>query len=201
MEIRKNSRQMPKDKAIVSAKNYSDILYGHLQVISLRDEESGLRYVPKKDVKFTKLAEEIGYTRQTISTRFKKLEELGLIKKSEDGRIFLPIIDKTKAFLIPKPTLQRMVAAFSENAINVYVYLINRFFANNEQPFEFTLMGMKDYLGLGTKSTSNNYMVTEILEFLQNNMGLITYHMSTRREGNETKTYYHLDCAYLDIKA
>lgn len=84
MQFEKNSRQVPKIKEVLSEKYYSDILYCHLQVISERNEDKVSRDVSKKDINFSKLAEELGMTRQTISKKFKKLIELGLLVEEGD---------------------------------------------------------------------------------------------------------------------
>jgi hypothetical protein len=43
------------------------------------------------------------------------------------------------ATLIENGTLRMMISALNENTINIYIYLLNRFLANDEQSFEFTL--------------------------------------------------------------
>ena len=43
MQIEKNSRQIPSNERYTANKNYSDILYGYLQNISVLDEALGMR--------------------------------------------------------------------------------------------------------------------------------------------------------------
>ena len=90
MEIQSNSRQVPKIKEIVAEKYYSDILYSHLQVISSRNEE-GERFFPKSVANFSNLGDTLNLTRQTISKRFKKLEELCefQVQNGTDGIVVL----------------------------------------------------------------------------------------------------------------
>lgn len=191
MKPQPNSRQVPKVQEITAQKNYSDILYGYLQANSIKDEKTGERYIPKAEAKKVKIAEDLGMTRQTIGTRFKKLIELGLIKE-ETKRIVLVDIPANQAFLIPQETLRKLVNGLSANSITVYVYLFNRFIANKEKPFEFTLMALKTQCGLGTLSNSNNYIINDILEILAT-LGLIQYHIETSRHGDVTKTFLVLD--------
>jgi hypothetical protein len=74
-----------------------------------------------------------------------------------------------------------LTSAFNENAINIYIYLFNRYIANKEIGFEFTINTLKEYCGLGTNTHCNNYIIQDILEVLAL-AGLIKYE-------TETKTY------------
>ena len=202
MQIQKNSRQMPKTQKIISEKYYSDILYAYFQGISLRNETTNIRWFPKSMVNFSNLESVIGISRQTISKKFKKLVELGLIAYQEEEDIYiLPNLNAADAFLIPFDTLRKMTNTLNENTISTYIYLINRYIANNEQSFDFTLAGIKEFLGLGTKSNSNNYIIIDILEVLSL-LGLISYNLTTKRQGQSTeiKTYYHLNNISLTCK-
>ena len=89
LQVQTNSRQVPKTKTICANKKYYDILYAYLQCVSVRDEQDGKRYFYKKDINFSKLGEIFDLTRQTISTKFKNLTELGLvIKQYRDKLVF-----------------------------------------------------------------------------------------------------------------
>lgn len=72
LENKKDSRQIPKTKDICSNKKYYDVMYAYFQCLSDKDD-NGIRYFDKKEVKFTKLGELFGISRQTASTRFKNL--------------------------------------------------------------------------------------------------------------------------------
>lgn len=197
MTIQKNSRQMPKTIDVTSQKHYSDILYGYLQANSLRDEE-GVRYVPKAEARKVKLAEELGVSRQTITNRYNKLLSLGLIKDTST-RVEIIDMPPNQAFLIPQETLRKLVNALSDNSITIYIYLFNRFIANGEKPYEFTLVALKAQCGLGVASSSNNYIINDILEILSA-LGLIKYHFETKRHGDVTKTLFVLDNIGYTIK-
>lgn len=191
MTIQKNSRQIPKTIDITKQKHYSDILYGYLQTNSIRDEETGMRYVLKANAKKVDLAAALGVSRQTITTRYNKLMELGLIKDTAK-RVELVEMAPNKAFLIPQETLRKLVNALNERSITIYVYLFNRYIANKENPYEFTITALKTHCGLGVSSNSNNYIINDILEVLET-LGLIKYHYETKRIEGTTKTVYILD--------
>ena len=66
----------------------------------------------------------------------KNLEKLGLVVKNDSKKRYeLTTLDATMAALVPYPTLKLLVDALSENSISTYVYLLNRYVANNERPF------------------------------------------------------------------
>lgn len=197
-----NTRQMPKTKEYLAHKGYSDIVYAWLQVNSLYDKENDVRYINKKEVKFTRIADELGISRQTASTRFKNLldeEGLNLIKYNKElNRYELIHLDKKLAFLVQKETLRKMVSALNENSINIYVYLYNRFFAE-PQGFDFTLDQIKRIIGISDKTRSNNYIITDILEMLSL-LGLIEYDIKEVRNPNDYKTIYHLNKVNSEFK-
>ena len=190
MEIEKNSRQMPKTKEICSDKKYSDVVYGWFQDESEKTND-GVRYVNKKDVNYSQIAKRVGLTRQTVSKRIKNLEEMGLIYENESkNRFELHLLNNVDASLIPKRTLEFLIDSLSENGINVYIYLLNRYWANDEQPFIFTLEQVKSFLGISVKTTSNNHCVTNVLAAL-NACGLITCVL--KEEGGGIKTIYSIE--------
>lgn len=197
MKILKDSRQMPKKKEYMANKMYSDIVYAWIQVNSQWDKESNIRWISKKDVKFTVIANDLGITRQTVSTKFKRLldrddkgnEGLGLIVFNEElQRYELNLLSADAAMLVERGTLRKMVSALSENAINVFIYLLNRYLANQEQSFEFTLEQVKAAIGLGTQTRSNDYIITDILCVLKK-LGLLDYQLDVKGE----KTVYRLE--------
>jgi DNA-binding transcriptional ArsR family regulator len=104
-------------------------LYSYLQYISVY--ENNIRYVNKQDINFSKLAEKFGLTRQTVSTKFKNLKEMGLIKERNDKSYEIIVLEDNVATLVPYNTLGLLVNALSENAISTYVYLLKLYWANN----------------------------------------------------------------------
>lgn len=197
MQIEKNSRQVPKVKEITAEKYYSDVLYSHFQVISERNLEFGEeRFVPAARINFSALGKELGISRQTVARRFAKLVELSLIYPQDNGDIILAPLAREQAFLVPYETLRKLVNALSDNAINVYIYLINRFYANGNKPFNFTITALKDHCGLSTKVSTNNYIITDILEVLKK-LQLIKYSVVTQMKNDkgQYQTSYVLEDA------
>ena len=200
LTIKSNSRQIPDSKAICADKKYYDILYGWLQQVSEYDD--GIRYVDTKKVNFSQLSKIFGLSRQTVSTKMKNLEKMGLVTKNEmKKRYELLILDPNVAALIPYNTLKLLVDTLSENSISSYVYLLSRYVANNERPYQFTLMQVKSYIGISTATKSNDEIITNILFVLQK-IGLIKYSM-TEAPGSEfgnIKTIYQIDWMTNDVK-
>ena len=186
---------MPKDIKICSKKEYFDILYGWLQENSEWDGEVGHpRYIKKKKIRFGDIAEELGKTRQTISTKFKKLcdPELGLLKEEYD-RYVLEILPQEIGALIPYKTLKLLTDALSERSISIYTHLLIRYVAEGEQSFVFTYSELKKFVGLSDATRSNDETIANIL-FVLKKLGLIDYQLETTK-GNistEVKTIYRL---------
>lgn len=196
LKVQPNSRQMPKAKTICSNKKYYDILYAYLQCISQRDEETNKRYFYKKDINFSKLGEIFGLSRQTVSTKFKNLKELGLIEENGLDMYFLIELSTDLASLIPYNTLKLLTDTLSENAISAYIYLLNCYYGNDCRPFQFSLDQVKTYIGISTATRSNNDVITNILYVLEK-IGLIKYSLSALSQEEDTfqniKTIYQLD--------
>lgn len=197
MNVRENSRQIPKTKEICANKLYYDVLYAYLQTISLRQE--GMRVFYKKDLNFSKLANKLGLSRQTLSKKFKNLQDgefkLVEVLNEEKTRFRLNELPKDKASLIEYRLLKLLTDALTENAISTYVYLLNRYYANNCQPFLFKLSDIKSMIGLSETSRNNNDVITNILFVLQK-IGLIKYSMTAVSQNDNfqnIKTIYRLD--------
>ena len=180
MSIQKNSRQMPSSKIITKEKNYCDLLYAWLQCNSeLLDIESRMRYIERKNVKWARI--ERDFTRQssdgaiekvmdrkTIAKYFKHLEEKGLVKlNKEDDNYYLTVLDNYEANLIEYKTLNKLMNVFQKNSISIYIYLFNRYFANDQKPFIVTMRQIKEFIGIATSTTSNNMLIDDTLDILK----------------------------------
>ena len=180
MSIQKNSRQMPSSKIITKEKNYCDLLYAWLQCNSeLLDIESRIRYIERKNVKWARI--ERDFTRQssdgaiekvmdrkTIAKYFRHLEEKGLVKlNKEDDNYYLTVLDNYEANLIEYKTLNKLMNAFQKNSISIYIYLFNRYFANDQKPFIVTMRQIKEFIGIATSTTSNNMLIDDTLDILK----------------------------------
>ena len=195
LKIQPNSRQIPKAKAICADKKYYDILYAYLQCISTRDEVNGIRYFSKKEINFSKLGDMFNLTRQTVSTKFKNLQQLGLVIEDKDNYKLVEL-SADIASLIPYNTLKLITDTLSEHAISTYIYFLNCYYANGNRPFQFTLDQVKSYIGISTSTRSNNDTITNILYVLER-IGLIKYSLTTSKQEADTfqniKTIYQLE--------
>lgn len=185
LQIQTNSRQVPKTKTICANKKYYDILYAYLQCVSVRDDDDGKRYFYKKDINFSKLAEIFDLTRQTISTKFKNLTELGLVIKIDENTYQLLELEPDIATLIPYKTLKILTDALNQNSISTYVYLLNQYYSNGCKPFVFTIEQIKKYIGISTSTRSNDEVVSNILYILQQ-IGLIRYSVINQKQEADT---------------
>ena len=195
MYIETNSRQVPKKKEICADKKYYDILYSYLQCISEPNMETGVRFVNKKEINFSKLGQMFGLSRQTVSTKFKGLIDMGLIEQKEEG-VYLRKLDQDIAALIPYATLKLITDTLSENSVNTYVYLLKLYYANDCAPVRFTLEQVKKNIGICSTTRSNDEIVTNIMFVLQK-LGLIKYHLTAEVQDDSSfrniKTIYELE--------
>ena len=195
LERKNNSRQIPKTKEICSNKKYNDILYAYLQCISEKNE-NGSRTFDKKEINFTKLGEIFNLSRQTVSTKFKNLKDLGLIKDLDKNTYEVITLEKDLASLIPYDTLKLVTDTLNENSISTYVYLLNCYYANNCRSFTFTLEQIKKHIGICSSTRSNDDIITNIL-FVLEKIGLIKYRLTSIKQENDTfqniKTIYELE--------
>lgn len=182
----KPQRQIPSSKDITANPQYFDLLYAYFQQnCTILSDKTKL--IPKKLINFSGIGAALGISRQTVSKKFQNLKEMGLIQEREGskGDYVLPTLDKNKASLLPQETIRIIVNALSPNSISVYVYLLKRFIANKEQPFEFTLGSVKDFIGIANTTKGNNYIITDILTVL-NKLGLVSTILETFRNEDGT---------------
>ena len=124
----------------------------------------------EKDISYSQLGTRLGLTRQTVSTKFKNLISLGLIvEDTERKRYILKELDQTTGSLIPFKTLKVLNNTLSHNAISTYVYLLNRFIAAGEMPYVVTLKQVKEFIGIAASTSSNDEIVTDIFQFVDEN--------------------------------
>lgn len=191
-------RQIPKTKEYCSNKEYYDILYGYLQQQSQWEQKknNNRRYVDKSLINFSQLGRQLGISRQTASKKFKNLINLGLIIDEPGDKYYLTPLSADIASLIPNPTLKLITDTLNEYSISVYVYLLMRYIANNEEIFQFKLSDVKKHIGICSTTRSNDEIITNILFVLQK-IGLIKYHLTTLQQENvdykDVKTIYQLD--------
>ena len=71
---------------------------------------------------------------------------------------------------------------------------MNRYIANGEKPFVFTLSQVKDFIGISTTTRSNDNIITNILYVLQK-IGLIKYELTAEKQVgsfDNIKTIYQI---------
>ena len=186
MAIDKNNkyRQVVANPEITSNKEYCDFLYGYLQANSMRGED-GRRFLLKNDCKFTVLVQKMNnvLNRKTMSKYFNFLVDEGLIYEEED-KYFINELDRDSGYLLDFEILNALVELKDRHAIDLYVYLVNLYFANGKKSFIATMRNMKEYVGLATSTTSNNEVVKEALDRLQD-LGLISYRVQYLADQNK----------------
>lgn len=176
-----NTRQMPCRRDITSEKNYCDILYAWIQCNSERATlHSTDRYISKQKVKFTNIEREMVdsegksiMNRKTISKYFHWLVEKGFLVE-EDKNYRITVLGKDEANIIYYKTLSVLVNVFQRHSIDIYQYLYGRYCACERKPFFVTIPMIKDFIGMSTKTTSNNAKVTDTLNILKR-LGLLEY--------------------------
>lgn len=176
MEIYYDSRQIPSDKVYTSNKKYSDLLYGYLQSISKRDNDNDIRYVLKKDLKFSEVAKIFQISRQTVSSRMNNLIEMGLVVYNElEKRYELVTIQKELAALLPQPTVRVLCNTLRERSLSIFAYLLKTYAQHEQKPCLINIDIMKGQLGLNVENRgTNNEIVTDTLILLKS-IGLIDY--------------------------
>lgn len=184
LTIQKNSRQIPDVVEYTADKKYSDLLYSVLQEMSVMDPENGIRYIEKKELNYSALSGRVGVTRQIVSKRVNNLIDLGLIEFDIKKKKYkLNYLDKSVCSLIPCDTLSVLNNTLSENCISIYVYLLNRFIANQEGTYLVTMAQMKRFIGIAANTTSNNNVIKDILQVLSL-IGLVewTYEIDSHKQ-------------------
>lgn len=176
---------MPSNEGTVQAKDYCDLLYGWLQINSERvSAQSEQRRITKSKVKWTKIEKDFirkdsdgndvkVMSRKTIAKYFKYLEENDLIYL-EGEYYYLTVLPPDEANLVHYSTLSKLLNVLQKNSINIYIYLVSRWFANACSEYIITISQIKKYIGIATTTTSNNLIVSDTLDILQR-LGLIAY--------------------------
>ena len=187
-KILKDSRQMPTNRMLVREKNYCDLLYAWLQCNSERvHSTSRERCIPKIKVKWAAIERDFTRTlsdgtqeklmdRKTIAKYFKFLETQGLVSL-EDDMYYLTLLEGSEAHLIEYNTLSKLMNVLQKNSLSIYIYLYNRYYANDCKAFVATMSQIKDYIGVATTTTSNNIFIDDTLDILKR-IGLLDYELS-----------------------
>ena len=176
MQVFYDSRQIPSDKSLTGNKKYSDLLYGYLQVVSEREEETNIRYIEKKNLKFTKIAADLQISRQTVASRLNNLIDMGLLKYDEVKKRYEFItIQKDLAALLPKPTVRILCNTLRERSLSILAYLLKSYFQHGQKSFNINIDILKAQVGLSSANRgTNNEVITDTLILLKK-LGFIDY--------------------------
>lgn len=185
MQIQKNSRQIPSNEKYTANKNYSDILYGYLQHMSILDETIGVRYIEKKDIKYTKIAEDLGVTRQTVSKKFNSLIEEGLISfDAGNKRYLLRVLEAELATLLPDDTVKVLCNTLQERCLSVLAYLLKTYIQHGESSCEVNMDIIKGHVGLSKSNRGTNNEVIRDIFMILKKLGLIEYRIEKSLDSN-----------------
>lgn len=189
---------MPTNRMLVREKNYCDLLYAWLQCNSERvHPTSRERCIAKSKVKWAAIERDFTrelsdgtiekiMDRRTIAKYFNFLMAQGLVKLEEDT-YYLTLLEGSEAHLIEYNTLSKLMNVLQKNSLSIYIYLYNRYYANNSKPFIATMKQIKEYIGVATTTTSNNVFIDDTLDILKR-LNLLDYEL-TLQEGKSYLTF------------
>ena len=164
----KDYRQVVSDRSITSSKSFNDFLYGWLVVHSEEGQEG--RFVLKRSFVFSKMENELGMTRKTLAKYFDYLVEVGLVIEVGDKWVLVDL--KDKGFWVETEILKRLVELRRRYVISTYVYLVKGYWASGKTQLIILLKNIKEYMGIGVNTDSNNYLITDLFETFRE-MGLL----------------------------
>ena len=92
---------------------------------------------------------------------------------SSISRVNSPIFNRLEQFnkeqleFFVNGDIQQAMNVFQKNSISIYIYLFNRYFANDQKPFIVTMRQIKEFIGIATSTTSNNMLIDDTLDILK----------------------------------
>lgn len=196
MEMQHNSRQIPSNERYTANKKYSDLVYGYLQQKSTLDETNGIRFLMKKEIKYTQMAEDLGLSRQTASRKFNDLIAEDLVYYDEDNkRYVLTKLEADLAALLPCDTVRVLCVNLKERSLSTLAYLLKSYFQHGQQPYEVNLDILKAHVGLSVDNRGRNNQTIKDILLLLKKLGFVEYHIERdfNAESGGFKTKYVID--------
>ncbi len=178
----KEFRQIVSDMSITSSKEYNDFLYGWLV---LNAHVEGEVYIWKRDFVLSKMEQELGMTRKTLSKYLSFLVKEGLVVEEED-RYVLPNL-KDKGFWVDEDIIYKLIECRLRYVVSIYIYLRKSYWASGEKSLIVSMDHLKEFIGLSTNTRSNNKIITNIFESFRV-AGLLKYEL--RHDITTKKSYY-----------
>ena len=164
------SRRIPTTKEFLGNKQINDKVYGMLQAMSTtaKVDDKIVRFVYKKKVNKSEIAENFGVSRQSISRYFNKLIKCGFLNEikvksrdnchladayelPENSDLFVPVEFETLVYLLD---------VTNADVIKVYTYLFNKdkckkFSYGSNGKYEFTYKELSSVLNLSYQNKTN----------------------------------------------
>ena len=183
----KEYRQVVSDVSITSSKEYNDFLYGWLVLHAHMEDQV---YIWKGDFILSKMEQELGMTRKTLSKYLSFLVKEGLVVEEKERWVLPPL--EEKGFWIDVEILQQIIDIKKRYAITIYIYLVQGYWMvrqHGSSNLPILLDNIKDQIGISKKTRSNNEIITGVLENLRE-VGLLNYWLWTNPKTN--KSFYLL---------
>ena len=76
-----------------------------------------------------------------------------------------------------------------QDAISVYSYLFNRYYANGLEPFYASISSIKEFIGRATDTTSNNIVIVDMIDILKR-LGLMEFELINKDGKSQYKFYW-----------
>lgn len=196
MEMQHNSRQIPSNERYTANKKYSDLVYGYLQQKSTLDETNGIRFLMKKEIKYTQMAEDLGLSRQTASRKFNDLIAEDLVYYDEENRRYvLTKLEADLAALLPCDTVRVLCVNLKERSLSTLAYLLKSYFQHGQTSYEVNLDILKAHVGLSVDNRGRNNQTIKDILLLLKKLGFIEYHIGRdfNADSGGFKTKYIID--------
>ena len=126
-----------------------DFVYAYLLAVSNYDEMRRMRYIPKQNIVYTKIAQRCNCSAQIVKVAFANLLADNLLLKNKAGQYFLPIA---------APKYDNSVLLTIAETGQLYAYQIYDYLAGlNKYPCRISYKKIREELGINTAASANAY--------------------------------------------